>query len=144
MVQHGEYERYARVEQMAGTQSTKETCTGMVSCGASAGGLACLESVAASKRRKKERANWYQHCIFAGLGVPAKRRRADSITLSSDKARRKPDLARYVHSQDHLKGTSRQLSSSVRPGYPAARSGRRDAGRRMPARQLQLTRAAVS
>jgi hypothetical protein len=41
-----------RVEQMAGIQSTNVICTGTTSYGASGGGLACEERVAASKRRK--------------------------------------------------------------------------------------------
>lgn len=47
-----------RVEQIAGIQSTKLICTGIISCGASDGGLACFEMVAASSKRKKDSANY--------------------------------------------------------------------------------------
>ena len=49
--------RRPRVEQMPGIQSMNVTWTGTVSYGASGGGLACEESVQASKKIAKARAN---------------------------------------------------------------------------------------
>jgi hypothetical protein len=48
----------SHVLKIAGIQSTKDMCTGIVSCGASGGGLAWDDKVAASIKRKKDAANW--------------------------------------------------------------------------------------
>lgn len=47
-----------RVEKIAGIQSTNEIRTGIVSNGASGGGLACADKVAASINRKYAAANY--------------------------------------------------------------------------------------
>lgn len=74
---------------MAGTQSTNWTCTGTVSYGASGGGLACLDTVAASIMRKYERVNW-----VGSIWLLVRRSQANRHSPTYERARDvRPDLA---------------------------------------------------